>query len=151
MLYIIDIQYYPFGERKILKEAAIMHLIHPLQVKHFAFRAPFPFHWLSPKDVKSSNYLCNVLGLLHWNEGSQEESDFTTSMPSGSIILCNGLEKSLFLQSLFPLCKVVNVNLSFPSPSYTPSHIQCPLHSHKLCAITRVYQLYELCNKQSEE
>jgi len=147
MLHIVDIQYYSNNGAIVLKEACIMPVGQPLKIKHFAFRPPFPLHVLNGKDLKTVNYLCNVLGVLHWNEGCHDISDFVVSLPPRSTLLCNGREKSLFLQSVLPLCTILNVNLPFPATTdlVMPSTVQCPIsRNHRLCAIKRVCHLYHI-------
>jgi hypothetical protein len=99
--------------------------------------------------MRTVNYTQKKLGVLQWNAGNQEMTEFVSSLPAGSIILCNGLEKSLVLQSMLPLCRVLNVNTSYgPAAAALPTSIlpaclQCPYGLHKMFALHRVYQLYQ--------
>ena len=168
-LYLVDIQFYhcpstslhqlnaaaattTTTNSKVLKEACILPFNLNLNnldlLKHFAFEPPHPMHQLSAHDMRTVNYTHKMLGVLQWNAGNQEISEFVASLPGGSIILCNGLEKSLVLQGLLPLCRVLNVNTSFgPATSLPtsklPTCLQCPYGLHKMCALHRVYQLYQ--------
>lgn len=127
-------------------------LLRSLHAKHYTFKAPFPLHKLSIGELKTVNYAHQQLGVLHWCEGENTITDFVASIPAASILLCNGLEKSLLLQSLLPLSQVVNVNIALNNlivtmPSDHHHHhdtpvISCP-HHHKLCSLTRVCQLFE--------
>jgi len=125
-----------------------MSLLQPLDIKHFVFKPSFPLHMLSVKDLKTVNYVHRNLGVVHWSTGEDDVSDFTNSLPAASIILCNGLEKSLLLKSIFPLCQLVNANIAISNlelttpPSDTATIIGC-FHRHKLCSLIRVYQLYK--------
>jgi len=133
---------------KVLKEACILPFNLNLNnldlLKRFAFEPPHPMHQLSAHDMRTVNYTQKKLGVLQWNAGNQEMTEFVSSLPAGSIILCNGLEKSLVLQSMLPLCRVLNVNTSYaPAASILPACLQCPYCLHKMCALHRVYQLYQ--------
>ena len=133
MIHIVDVQYYTVGKNKVMKEACTFPIDRPCQRKYFAFQMN-----LSPlghKDRNTTNYLYHRLGMLHWKEGKDSLQDFT--FPSGSILLCNGLEKSLFLKSLFPLCNVLNCNVSLPFID-----TECPTRPHKQCAVTKAMSLY---------
>ena len=137
MLFIIDIQYYL---NKFLKEACVLSLSPNAVAQHFTFKADPPLHTLSAKDRKTVDYVHHHLGVIHWNEGQCNLKDFIHVFPGGAIVLCIGLEKSLFLTSLLPLCIIVNVNVSFSKLNHI--HSTCPLgkqHSH--CAWTRAHQL----------
>ncbi len=103
---------------------------------------------LSEHDVQQVNYTHQTLGVLQWSVGTQEVHEFIACLPTGSVVLCNGLEKSLLLQALLPLCRVLNVNTSFgplstSSPTPLPGCLPCPFGFHKMCALLRVYQLYQ--------
>ena len=150
MLYIVDIQYYLHGASKVLKEACLLPILQPLRSKHFAFRSPFPRHALSPRDLTTVNYVQLRLDTLHWEEEEDSLEDFFSSCPAGAILLCNGLEKTLFLQSVLPLCSIANVNIPFSnifSSSYSLNmHHHCPIRPHLQCAVRRAYQLYNHFN-----
>jgi hypothetical protein len=85
------------------------------------------------------NYVHQHLGVIHWNEGQCNVENFFHVFPNGAIVLCNGLEKSLFLTSLLPLCVIVNVNVSFSKLNHI--HSACPLRKHSHCAWKRAHQL----------
>jgi hypothetical protein len=143
MLYIVDIQYYLHGTMKILKEACILPVMRPLESAHFAFKPPFPMHQLTAKDLTTVNYIHRYLDSLHWNEGLHTQEEFLDKLPNGCVILCLGLEKSLFLQSLLPLCNILNVNVSFGNLQQQQSVcLHCPFRKHAQCAFLRAYQLY---------
>ena len=146
MLYIVDIQYYRYGHQKLLKEACVMPLLHPGAAKHFAFKAPFPLHDLPQEDIVTANYLYHKLDALHWNEGGNEVKAFISLLSYDAIVLCNGLEKMLYLQSVLPpFCQILNVNVTFSLlPSSSSS---CPYRIHKQCAWLRVHQLYSHLSK----
>jgi len=132
----------------VLKEACILSLSSssPL-LQHFAFKPPHPLRLLSAHDMRQVDYSHQTLGVLQWSVGTQEVGEFIACLPTGSIVLCNGLEKSLLLQALFPLSRVVNVNTSFgPLTSATNPFLgclPCPFGFHKMCALLRVYQLHQ--------
>ncbi len=147
MLYIVDIQYYLQGATKVLKEACLLPILQPLRSKHFAFRAPFPRHALSPRDLTTVNYVQLRLDTLRWEEGEDSVEDFLNSCPASAILLCNGLEKTLFLQSILPLCSVVNVNISFSNIFSSSSvNMHCSIRAHQQCAVRRAYQIYMYFN-----
>ena len=142
MIHIVDVQYYTVGKETVLKEACMFPFGHPCQRKYFAFRTDIAP--LTVKDQRTSKYLYHQLGLLHWKEGKASVEGFT--FRPGSILLCNGLEKSLFLKSLFPLCIVLNCNLSLPF-----IHMECPTRPHKQCALSKAMSLYHaLIHKQND-
>lgn len=141
MLYIVDIQYYLSGTTKILKEACILPLLQPLKYSYFAFKAPFPLNKLTTRDLTTVNFVHRQLGALHWNEGQHTVEEFLREFTACDIVLCNGLEKSLFLRSILPLCTVVNVNASYANISVALP-VCCPLRCHSQCALARAYLLY---------
>lgn len=146
MLFLVDVQYYTSRECKVLKEACIMPLsLQHARMNHFVFKPPFPLHKLSARDARTANYLHFTRGMLHWNHGSQEENEFINSFPPGAVVLCSGQDKSLLIQSLLPMCHVMNIQYTFQDieSSVLPTHIICPSGSlHGLCALERVYQIY---------
>ena len=142
MLFIVDVQYYCHDSTKILKEACILPLFGPLKCTHFAFKAPLPLEKLPPKDLSTVNFVYHNLGSLHWNEGVNTVEEFISIIPPNAIILCNGLEKSLLLSSLLPLCVVTNVKLSSANITPPPLTICCPTRKHSQCAVLHAFQLY---------
>lgn len=147
MLAIVDVQYFPHGKSKILKEACILPLHGLMSVQHYVIKPPFALSHLSNMDLCTVNYIQYQMETVHWNEGSHELTDFTSQFPPNSILLCNGLEKMVFLQSLLPLCIIVNCNVSY-NHIVAPAHICCPFRKHRQCAFLRAYQLYvQLINK----
>jgi hypothetical protein len=131
----------------MLKEACCIPVGQPMNLRYFAFQPAFALDRLPTHDLNTVNYVFHYLDALHWNEGGHNVADFTSCFASGSILLCNGLEKSLFLQSLLPLCIVLNCNVSF-THLLPMCYLRCPTRLHKQCALTKAFQLYyHLINK----
>jgi hypothetical protein len=141
MLFIVDIQYYTCGGTNVLKEATVLPVAQPLHYTHFVFKPPFPLHRLSTKDMKTVNHVHKRLGNLHWNEGHNTNEEFVSVFTSGTVILCNGSEKTLLLQGLLPQCIVTNINIRFSNLSLSSPSIICPVRNHRQCSLLRSYQL----------
>ena len=145
-IYWADVQLYPSGDMRITKEVTLMD-ISSNKVQHFVFKPPFPQHLLTQKDLKTSNYIHSVLGVLHWSVGIQSLAELATAVPMKSVLICNGSEKVSLLKQLMPhVHAVFNVDVSCSHLSHCDTcafPVQHKLCSHSNCMkLNKYFNLY---------
>ena len=141
--FLVDFQYYPSGDDRVLKEATLLDIASKKR-HHYTFKSPISLDQLSKKDRCTAYYIHNHLGVLDWSCGRDSIEDFIHSIPGNSVLMCNGGEKMSILRRILPhIYHIIDMQIVLPADKKQSCSFPA---DHSLCSMTNVCKLYDYFN-----